>query len=331
MSPGGGCAALGGATNGASIGVRIGATSGTRRGLARLTRSSLARMSETTSRRATRTGASNTTDASGSKAPAWGVLRRAWPWVAVAVALLLWWPAGYAGRADWMHLPLMQMEGGVAPVAGGELFLGSLVAAAVVSALVTSPWPRFGVAAGLTAVAWVVSDGDVVFASGERVVLAALLALGMLVGLGVGARALKGAVSAGAFLALLSGLSPATWSRGLLLAVAVALPFWVATSDRVAPTILAVVRVVVTWLVAVVVSTSLWVGFGALRVGQLADPKSAAQVVWRGFVDNVRERGLETVKAAPQVYTGWVWVAVALAVVLVVSAAALRRRRATTT
>ncbi|GGB76057.1 hypothetical protein GCM10011314_14530 [Knoellia flava] len=257
-------------------------------------------------------------------------LRRAWPWVAVVVALLLWWPAGYAGRADWMHLPLMQMEGGVAPVAGGELFLGSLVGAAVVSALVAAPWPRFGVAAGLTAMAWVLSDGDVVFASGERVVLAALVAIGMLVGLGVGAGALKSAVSAGAFLALVSGLSPAMWSRGLVLAVAIALPFWVATSDRVAPTILAVVRVVLTWLVAVVVSTSLWVGFGVLRVGQLADPRSAAPVVWRGFVDNVRERGLETVKAAPQVYTGWIWVAVALVVVLVVGAAALRRRETTT-
>ncbi|MFW5472677.1 hypothetical protein ACOCJ5_05145 [Knoellia sp. CPCC 206450] len=286
-------------------------------------------MSETTSRRATRTAAaSNPKDASGPKASRWDVLRRTWPWVAVVVALLLWWPAGYAGRAEWMHLPLMQMAGGVAPVAGGELFLGSLVAAAVVSALVAGPWPRFGAAAGLTAVAWVLSDGDVVFASGERVVLAALAALGMLIGLGVGARALKGAVSAGAFLALVSGLSPATWSRGLLLAVAVALPFWVASSDRVAPTVLAVVRVVVTWLVAVVVSTSLWAGFGALRAGQLADPKSAAPVVWRGFIDNVRERGLETVKAAPQVYTGWIWVALALAVVLVVAAAALRRRRA---
>ncbi|MDT0214013.1 hypothetical protein Q9R29_08955 [Rothia sp. ARF10] len=287
-------------------------------------------MSETTSRRATRTGASNAKDVSGSKGLLLGPLRRAWPWVAVVVALLLWWPAGYAGRADWMHLPFMQMEGGVAPVAGGELFLGSLVAASVVSALVAAPWPRFGVAAGLTAVAWVLSDGDVVFASGERVVLAALVALGMLVGLGVGARALKGAVSAGAFLALVAGLSPATWSRGLLLAAAVALPFWVATSDRVAPTIVAVVRVVATWLVAVVVSTSLWAGFGALRVGQLADPKSAAPVVWRGFVDHVRERGLETVKAAPQVYTGWIWVALALAVALVVAAAALRRRRGTT-
>lgn len=286
-------------------------------------------MSETTSRRASRTGASDS-DASGSRRLPFGLLRRAWPWVAVAVALLLWWPVGYAGRAAWMHLPLMQMEGGVAPVAGGELFLGSLVAASVVSALVAAPWPRFGVAAGLTAVAWVLSDGDVIFASGERVVLAALVALGMLVGLGVGASAPKGAVPAGAFLALVSGLSPATWSRGLLLAVAVALPFWAATSDRVAPTILAVVRVVVTWLVAVVVSTSLWVGFGALRVGQLADPSSAAPVVWRGFVDNVRERGLETVKVAPQVYTGWIWVAVVLAVVLVVAAAALRRRRAAT-
>jgi hypothetical protein len=255
------------------------------------------------------------------------LVRRVWPLVAMLVAVLLWWPAGFVGRAEWMHLPLTQMTGGVAPVSGGEVVLGSLVAAAVVSALVSSPWPKFGIAAGLTVVAWVLSDGDVVFAGGERVVLAGLAGIGMLLGLAIGARAPRGAVSVATFLALVSGLSPATWSRGVVLAVAVALPFWVATSDRVAPTVLAVVRVVLTWLVAVVVSISLWAGFGALKVGALADPAGAAPVVGRAFVDNVRGNGLEIVRTAPQVYTSWIWLAVTLAIVFVVAATALKRRR----
>jgi hypothetical protein len=244
------------------------------------------------------------------------------------VAVLLWWPAGFAGRADWMLLPLHQMTGGVAPVSGGEVLLGSLVAGAVVSALVSSPWPKFGIAAGLTVIAWVLTGGDVVFAAGERVVLAGLAGIGMLLGLAVGARATRGAVSVATFLALVSGLSPATWSRGVVLAVAVALPFWVATSDRVAPTVLAVVRVLLTWLVAVVVSLSLWAGFGALKVGALADPAGAAPVVGRAFADNVRDNGLDIVRAAPQTYASWVWLAAVLAIVFVVAGTVLKRRRA---
>lgn len=275
-------------------------------------------------------GTSNVAGASTGSRDRWAVARRVWPFAAMALALVLWWPTGFHGRADWMHLPLVQGAGGVAPVSAGELFLGVLVASAVVSALVSSPWPRFVIAAGLTAVAWTLTDGDLVFAAGERVVLAALAAVGMLLGLAIGARGLRGAVSVAAFLALVAGLSPATWSRGPLLAVAVALPFWVATADRVAPTILAVARVVVTWLVAVVVSVGLYAGFGALRVGALADPATAAPVVGRAFVDHVREQGLETVRTAPQIYTGWIWVAVALAVAFVLAATLLKRRRSTT-
>ena len=299
------------------------------------TASNLLRMSDARTRAEVKAAASAqaASESESGVAPAaqrdWqAAVRRAWPVAAMALALLLWWPAGFSGRADWMHLPLAQVAGGVAPATGGVLLLGSLVAAAVVSALVGSPWPKFGIAAGLTALAWVLSSGDATFAPGERAVLAALAGVGMLLGLAVGARSAGGAVSIGAFLALLAGLSPATWSRGPLLAVAVALPFWAATSDRVAPTVLAVVRVVLTWLVAVVLSTSLWAGFGALTEGALAEPVAAARVVGSGFVDHVRAHALETVRAAPQVYTSWIWVAGALAVALVLVAALLRRRRA---
>ncbi len=227
--------------------------------------------------------------------------KRVWPFAAMALAALLWWPAGFGNRAEWMHLPFMQGVGGVAPIGGGELFLGALVAAAVVSALVSSAWPKFGIAAGLTVIAWVLSDGDVTFAANERPVLAALVGLGMLIGLGVGARAPRGPVAVATFLALIAGLSPATYSRGLILAVAVALPFWAATADRVAPTILSLVRVVVTWLGAVLISLGLAVGFSKLGVGALAHPVDAAPVVGRGFVDYLKDHGVEVISSS------WPW------------------------
>lgn len=261
---------------------------------------------------------------------AWKTLgMRAWPVAAMVLAALLWWPTGFGGRAPWMHLPFSLSSDGTGYRTGDAVFLGALVAAALVSALVASPWPKFGIAAGLTAIAWVLSEGDVAFVAGERPVLAALAGIGMLLGLAVGARASRGVVAAASFIALVAGLSPAMWTRGPLLAVAVALPFWAATSDRVAPTILAVVRVVLTWLVAVVVSVGLQMGFSRVPVGGLAKPADAARTVGQGFVDTVRDRGLEVAEAAARTYTSWIWLAVVLAIVFVVLAQLLTRRRAT--
>lgn len=254
--------------------------------------------------------------------------RRAWPFAAMALAAILWWPVAFSGRADWMHLPFSVNPDGSGYRTGEAVFLGALVGAAVVSALVSAAWPKFGIAAGLTALAWVLSDSDVSFVAGERPVLAALAGLGMLLGLGIGARAPRGPVAIATFLALVIGLSPATWGRGLLLAVAVALPFWAATADRVAPTVLAVVRVLVTWLAASVVAVSLQQGFSKVPVGGLAEPAEAARTVGQGFVDVVRNRGLEIVEAAARAYTGWIWLAVVLAIALVVARTALTRRRA---
>lgn len=258
----------------------------------------------------------------------WAHGRRLWPVAAMVLAVLLWWPTGFGGRAPWMHLPFSSGSGGAGYRTGDAVFLGALVAAALVSALVASAWPKFGIAAGLTAVAWVLSEGDVTFAPGERPVLAGLAGLGMLLGLAVGARASRGVVAAASFIALVAGLSPGTWTRGPLLAVAVALPFWAATSDRVAPTILAVVRVVLTWLVAVIVSVGLQAGFSKVPAGGLAKPADAARTVGGGFVDTVRERGLEVAQAAARTYTSWIWLAVVLAVAFVVAAQVLKRRRA---
>jgi hypothetical protein len=249
--------------------------------------------------------------------------KRIWPFAAMALAALLWWPVAFSGTGDWMTLPIS------AP-AGSFLLLGTLVGAAVVSALVTSPWPRFGIAFGLTALAWVMT-GAAPGLPGEQTTLAALAGLGLLLGLGVGARAHGGPVSIATFLALVAGLSPATWGRGPLLAVAVALPFWVASKDRVAPTILALVRVVVTWLGAVLIAIGLHAGWTKLSPGVLGDdPLAAAKLVGSEFVRYLRANWSDIVDASARAYTGWIWLAVVLAVVFVVAAEVLRRRRAKT-
>ena len=67
--------------------------------------------------------------------------------ILMLVAALLWWPTGFSGRADWMHLPFSLTSDGMGYRTGDAVFLGALVAAAVVSALVGSAWPKFGIAA----------------------------------------------------------------------------------------------------------------------------------------------------------------------------------------
>lgn len=280
-------------------------------------------MGDVTTRAGSRAAAPSAATSAGRGATA----RRLWPFVAMVLATLLWWPAAFSGRADWMHLPFGQGEGGVGPHSGDAVLLGSLVAAALVSALVSSPWPRFGIAAGLTALAWVLSEGDVTFAPGERPVLAALAGVGLLLGLGMGARAARGAVGVATFLALVAGLAPATWPRTALLAIALALPFWAATRDRVAPTVLAVVRVVLTWLVAVLVALGLRAGFAALAPVGLAQPGPAARTVASAFVDFVRTRGTDVAQSAVSTYQGGFWVAVALAVAVVIACRAVVSRR----
>ncbi|KGN32195.1 hypothetical protein N802_11235 [Knoellia sinensis KCTC 19936] len=258
--------------------------------------------------------------------------RRGRPFLAAILAALLWWPAGFGGYAGWMRLPLTAPSASGVVAQGSVVFLGCLAAAAVVSALVKAPWPRFGIAFGLTVTAWVLADGSADLLAGERPVLAGLAGLGMLLGLWVGARAHGGPVEVATFLAVVAGLSPATWSRGPLLAVAVALPFWVASKDRVAPTVWAVVRVVITWLLAVLVSVGLHHGWSQLRPGLAgSDPAEGAKVVGRGVVDLIREQGVEVAQASATTYANWLWLAVVLALALVVARTLLNRRRTKTT
>lgn len=272
---------------------------------------------------------STTTDSATAAATAtaatprdWKALgKRVWPVAAMVLAALLWWPAAFSGTGDWMHLPIDTAK-------GSFVFLGCLVGAAVVAALVSSPWPRFGIAFGLTVIGWVLADGSPLLTSGERPALAALAGLGMLLGLWVGARAHGGPVAIATFLAIVAGLSPAMWSRGPLLAVAVALPFWVASKDRVAPTIFAVVRVVITWLVSVLIAVGLHNGWSKLKPGVLGDdPLEAAKVVGRGFVDHLRSQWSEIVEASLRAHTGSIWLAVVLAIAFVVASTLLARRR----
>ena len=57
---------------------------------------------------------------------------------------LLWWPVGFLGQESWLHLPLVVFDGDV-------LFLGATAAAASVSLVVRSPWPRFAIVAAFSA------------------------------------------------------------------------------------------------------------------------------------------------------------------------------------
>ena len=95
-------------------------------------------MGEVRTRADSRTAAGASTPAGGP----WKGARRVWPVLAMLLAVLLWWPTAFRGRAGWMHLPFTQGDAGVGPASGDAVLLGTLVAAAVVSALVTSPWPR---------------------------------------------------------------------------------------------------------------------------------------------------------------------------------------------
>ncbi len=86
-------------------------------------------------------------------------------------------------------------------------------------------------------------------------------------------------------------------------------------------------RVVLTWLVAVLVALGLRAGFSALASEGLARPGPAARTVSSGVVDFVRSRGLDVVQTAVSTYQGWFWPCVALAVALVLGARAAVSRR----
>ena len=187
-------------------------------------------------------------------------MRAVWPQVALLLAALLWWPVGFAGVTSWLHLPLSVFDGDV-------LFLGAAAAAASVSLLVRSPWPRLAIVLVFSGLGWLLDAPATDDYPHERAVLAALLGAAALLGILLGARGSKGPVAAGSVVAVVAGLTPATWPTEAAVAVALALPFAVATWHRVAPTILAVVRLAVTWLLFALLARALAYGWDVVRPG----------------------------------------------------------------
>jgi hypothetical protein len=236
--------------------------------------------------------------------------RRVWPWVAVAVGAVLWWPAGFWGLESWPRLPLRPLDGDL-------LLLGATAAAASVSLVVRSPWPRFVIVIGWSALGWLVSAPSHDTYPDERQSLALILAGSAFVGIVLGARGHKGPLGAAGVLAFVAGFSPATWPHGAPLAVALALPFAVASWHRVAPTVLSVLRVLVTWLVAGLLAAACRYGWDVLHPQMnIGSRRGEARVVANACWDFVRTQWWTSSEAMLRAQAGWFWVAAALAVAI---------------
>lgn len=237
-------------------------------------------------------------------------VRRVWPWVSVLLAAVVWWPVGFWGAADWPGLPLRALEGDV-------VLLGAVAAAASVSLLLRQPWPRFLVVLVLSGLGWLASAPAGDQYPDEREVLVLLLAVGAFAGILLGARGHKGPLGAAGVLALVAGLSPATWPHGIPLAVALALPFAVATWQRVAPTLLSVLRVLLTWLVASLAARACSYGWDVLHPGLQAGSKRAEiRLVGDASWDFARTQWWTWTDLQLHGYAAWFWVALALAAVI---------------
>ncbi|MEO7069453.1 MAG: hypothetical protein ABI131_03065 [Nostocoides sp.] len=243
--------------------------------------------------------------------------RELWPYAACLLALFLAWPSGWAGLAPWWHLPLAIRD-------GAGLLTGAIASALVVGALVREPWPRFGIAAGVGGLSWLAMSPPAQPQHG-RPVLATLLLAGLLVGLGLGALARRGVLGVSTALAVLAGVSPSSWPHTPVLAVAVALPFWLATRQRVAPTLLAVVRAVLAFLVARVLATAFAAGWAAGTKSGLAPVPDLAHRVGSATWNTMWHKGFDIGQTAMTTHTSWVWGGVVLAVWLVVARVVTRR------
>ena len=253
------------------------------------------------------------------------MVRRVWPEVALLLAALLWWPVGFWGLTPWLHLPLDALDGDL-------VLLGATAAAASVSLLVRSPWPRFAIVLVFSGLGWLLSAPGTDTYPDEREALAILLAVAAFGGIVLGARGHKGPLGAATVLAVVAGLSPATWPPGLPLAVALALPFMVATWQRVAPTLLGVARILGTWLVFSLLARSLSYGWDVLHPSMQAGSKRAElRLVAESSWDFLRTQWWNYSEALLRSTSGWFWVALVLAVLVAAARAllgVLRRRTA---
>lgn len=253
------------------------------------------------------------------------MLRRVWPEVALLLAAVLWWPVGFWGVTPWFHLPLEALEGDV-------LLLGATAAAASVSLLVRSPWPRFVIVLVLSGLGWLLSAPAVDSYPDEREVLVLLLAVAAFAGIVLGVRGHTGPLGAATVLAVVAGLSPATWPHGLLLAVALALPFGVATVQRVAPTLLSIARILLTWLVFALLARSLSHGWDVLHPGLGAGSlRAEGRLVAEASWDFLRTHWWDYSQSLVRSTSGWLLVALVLAVLIAATRALLGGLRRRTT
>ena len=241
--------------------------------------------------------------------------RRAWTPVAVLLGALLWWPVGFLGVEPWLHLPVRPLDGDV-------LFLGATAAAASVSLLVRLPWPRLVVVLAFSGLGWLLSAPARDEYPDERQSLAIILALAALAGIVLGARGHKGPLGASTVLALVAGLSPASWPHGIPLALALALPFAVATWQRVAPTLLSVARVLLTWLVFALAAAALSHGWDVLHPRMdVGSRRGEARLVVESAWSFVRTQWWHHCETLLGQQVLWFWVAGALALVVVTARA----------
>jgi hypothetical protein len=234
-----------------------------------------------------------------------------WLGVAVVLAALLWWPVGFWGVDVWLHAPLRALDGDV-------LVLSATASAAVVAMLVRAPWPRLAVIAGCSAVAWLLSAPATDTAPDEREVLLLLLGGAAVAGVLVGRRGSAGPLQCATVLAVVAGLTQASWPTGAVLAVALALPFAVASWERAAPTLLSVTRLLLTWLVASVGALALRHGWDVLHPGMQAGSKrNELRLVAEAAWDFVRTQWRPAAEALLGAHVPWFWAAAALALVVV--------------
>lgn len=238
-------------------------------------------------------------------------LRLAWPVIAAVAATLLWWPVGFLGLARWLHLPLRALDGDV-------VLLSATASAATVAVLVRTPWPRLAIVLGLSLLGWVLSAPVTDTAPDEREVLVIILVTAGLLGLAAGSRATGGPVRLAGVLALVAGLSQAQWPQGLLLAVALALPFWAASPHRVVPTLARVLGVLCVWLAASVLALSLRAGWDILHPGMNTGSKRGTlTLVVEACWDHLQAHWWTSAEALLRQQSPWLWVALAVAIALV--------------
>ncbi len=272
----------------------------------------------------TRTGASTASDSAPKPAPdetptLLSLARRGWPPLAIFLAAVLWWPTGFWGRDDWLRLPISVPTADV-------LVLGSLAAAAVAGLLVRSPWPRFAIVAGFPVLAWLTSSPEVNDGRGRAIVITAFV-VGAIVGTWLGDRGARGTAATAGTLAVVAGLTPATWPHGALAAVALALPFTVASWQRVAPTVLGLLRVAVTYLVSGLLAAAVDQGWNAIPAAS-GGPSLRDQVrafFTRGWDHLQAHAGDVTTDLLGDV-ASWLWLTAVVAVVIVVVRVVRSRR-----